>query len=391
MRVPEPVLLVARREITERARDKSFALSTTITLIILLAVVIVPRVTGLGDDSPSDVAVAGPQATELRAALEAQDGAADAVRVEVLGSQAAAVRAVRDGDVDAAIVGDSRILVEEKVSDELEVRLQTASASVRAASALADAGLEPARARAILSPAPLRVDALEPRAENGGAEGLAFVAVIVLYGQILGYGYWVGAGVLEEKTSRIVELLLGTIRARQLLAGKILGIGLLGLAQLIGIAAVTFGVAVAIDAIDAPADALGTIGIVLAFFVLGYAFYACLFAAGASAVARLEELQNAMTPLTVVLVASLIISIAAVNDPGGVLAQVFSVVPPFSAVVMPPRITAGDASAWEITVSVALLLAAIAALVPVAGRIYANSILQTRGRVRLRDAWRLGT
>jgi ABC-2 type transport system permease protein len=363
-------------------------ISTVITLVILLAVVIVPRVTGLGEDSLSPVGLAGAQASELRAALEAQGGAADAIRIVDFASASAAEQAVRDGSVDAAIVGDSRIVVKEELSDDLQVRLQGASGAVRAQAALAAEGVNPEQTQAILAPAPLPVESLEPKQEGDGNEGFAFVAVVLLYSQIFGYGFWVGAGVVEEKASRVVELILATISPRQLLAGKILGIGLLGFVQLLALGAVAFITAVAIDAIDAGGSELATIGIVLGFFVLGYAFYASLFAAAGSSVQRVEDLQNTTTPLILVVVASLVISIVAVNDPEGTLAQVFSLVPPFSAIVMPPRVAAGDAAGWEIAVAVLLLLGAIALLVPIAARIYSNAVLRTRGRISLRDAYR---
>lgn len=383
------VRIVAGREIAERARDKSFAFSTAVTLVILLALVIVPRVTGIGDDSPSKVAVAGPLAEALAAALEAQEGSADAVDISVLPSAEAAEHAVLDGDVEAAIVGDSRIVVKDDLSNDLGVRLQAASAAVRAEAALEQAGLAGEEARSILAPAPLPVEELEPDEDDSGpTDTFALVAVIVLYGQLVGYGFWVGNGVVEEKASRVVELILATISPRQLLAGKIVGIGVLGFLQLMLIAAVTFATAVALDVVDAGSRELATIGIVLGFFVLGYAFYACLFAAAGSAVQRVEDLQNVTTPLVLVVVGSLVLSITAVYNPDGTLAQVFSLVPPFSAIVMPPRVTAGDASAWQIAVAVVLLLAAVAVLVPIAARIYSNAILRTRGRVSFREALR---
>lgn len=185
-------------------------------------------------------------------------------------------------------------------------------------------------------------------ADGGGDSRIALVAVIVLYGQLFGYAFWVASGVVEEKASRIVEILLSTITARQLLAGKVIGIGLLGLLQLIGIAAVALAAAIAVDVVDEPGRAIGSVLIALGWFVLGFAFYACLFAVAGATISRVEELQNATTP----------------------------------------RIVAGDVAAWEIGLAVALMVAATCALVPIAARLYTNAVLQTGGRIKLREAWR---
>ena len=127
----------------------------------------------------------------------------------------------------------------------------------------------------------------EPPNRNQNA-AVAFVGVLLLYGQLFGYGIWVASGVIEEKASRVVEMLLSAIRARQLLLGKIVGIGILGLAQLLVISGFALTLALATKAI--PSDlfqtALGTIALVIGWFILGFAFYATLFAAAAKSCTR---------------------------------------------------------------------------------------------------------
>jgi ABC-2 type transport system permease protein len=171
-----------------------------------------------------------------------------------------------------------------------------------------------------------------------------------------------------------------------LLAGKIIGVGLVGFAQLLLTAIVGLIVGRAADMITLQAGVIGTVVDVLAWFVLGYAFYACAFAAAGSLVSRQEELQNTVSPLSLLLVASFVLSFQAISNPGGGLAKVLSIVPPFSAMIMPPRVAAGDVAGWQIVLAVALMLAAILALVRLSARIYASAVLRSGARVRWSEA-----
>jgi ABC-2 type transport system permease protein len=382
----QAIALVASRELAERSRERSFSISTAISVLVLLAVIVLPPVFGLGDDEPVRVGLTGAHAAELRSALVRQGGEEPPV-VRLFGSEAAGVRALEEKDVDALVVDGRSILVRDELPEDLAVRLQAASAEVRAQAALEAEGLDARRAARILHPPPLATRALDEQ-EEGGSEGLAFVAVIVLYGQVLAYGFWVASGVVEEKASRIVEIVLSTITSRQLLAGKIIGIGVLGFLQLLLLAGVGLAAGVAVDALELDREELTAVLVALAWFVLGYAFYATLFAVSGATISRAEELQHVTTPLNLVLLGSFFLSFLAIQDPNGALAEIASLAPPVSAMVMPPRMAAGAVPAWEIVLAVALMAAATAALVPVAARLYSNAVLRTGGRVRLREAWR---
>ena len=117
--------------------------------------------------------------------------------------------------------------------------------------------------------------------------------MLVLFGQLLVYGIWVATGVVEEKTSRVIEVLLATVKPGHLLAGKIIGLGLLGFAQILVVTAVGLGAAAAAGAIELDGDVLTAALLALAWFVLGYAFYACAYACAGALVPRQEELQSA--------------------------------------------------------------------------------------------------
>ncbi len=224
-------------------------------------------------------------------------------------------------------------------------------------------------------------------AEDEEQSALARVAVILLYVQLIGYGFWVATGIVEEKASRIVELLLAAIRPRELLAGKVIGIGVVALGQLLVIGVIGLALGSATGGVELGARSAGSLAIVLAWFVLGYAFYASGYAAAAALVARQEDIQNVTTPITVVILGAFFLSFPALEDPGGTLARVLSFIPPTAPLVMPARTITGDASLIEIVGSVAITGAAAAGLVVLAGRVYAAGVLQTT-RVSLRGALR---
>jgi ABC-2 type transport system permease protein len=126
--------------------------------------------------------------------------------------------------------------------------------------------------------------------------------------------------------------------------------------------------------------------LVLGWFVLGFAFYASLFAMAGAVASRVEELQNTTAPITFVLMGGYLAAIFAAGDPGGTLARVTSYLPPAAPMVMPIRMAAGEAAPWELVASVAVVLASVAVVVRIAGRVYAGGALRTRRRVKLREA-----
>jgi len=291
--------------------------------------------------------------------------------------------------VDAGVVDGGRTIVKRGGAPDGGVAaLQAASSRARSLEELRRSGADPADAQKILDPPPLAVRTVDEAAED--RQGFAFIALIVLYGQLITYGIWVATGVVEEKTSRIVEILLATIRPRELLTGKVLGIGLVGLGQLLFIGAVGLILAAASDTVEVGGRELSALPILLAWFVLGYALYACAFAVVGALVPRQEDVQSAATPVMLAILASFFLSFQAVGDPSSTLAQVLSFVPVSSPLVLPVRLIAGDVAIWQVVVSVLLLLASIAALIAVAGRVYGNAVLQTGGKVRLADALRPG-
>ncbi len=204
------------------------------------------------------------------------------------------------------------------------------------------------------------------------------------------YGGFLLVGVVEEKSSRVVEVLLSRLRPTELLAGKIAGIGLVGLAQFAVVAASALIALATSGNTLAPKTTPGTIGWILFWFVLGYGFYSVLFAAAGSLVSRQEEAQSMTFPITAVLLLGYFFSFGAVQSPDSAAALVGSLVPPTAPMVMTVRIANGGVAWWQIVLSVLLMLATIYGMVQLAGRIYAGAVLRIGRRVKLREAWRGG-
>jgi ABC-2 type transport system permease protein len=384
------VPLVLRREITTRVRERSFLISTAVTLIIVAAVVVVPALFNSDDDEVT-VGLVGNTAT-VASALE-QAARVQDVKVTVIqyADEAAARAAVDAGDADAVFLGTDRVLVDSELSGRTDQVVQTAYRQAAGAARLTAAGLNAAAVAQALNVPPLAVAALHPPDPDSSARrNAAFFGVLLLYFQLIGYGVWVALGVVEEKSSRVVELLLATLRPWQLLAGKVLGIGLLGLGQLVLTGLVGIAAALGTGAVDVPSGILGVAGQVLVWFLLGFAFYACLYAALAALVSRQEEVQNVTAPLSILLVGSFFIAITAQGSPDSGLAKVTSIVPPFSTMVMPIRWASGTVPLWEVGVSMLLMVVAVVLLIRVAGRIYAGAVLRSGPRVRIREALAAG-
>jgi ABC-2 type transport system permease protein len=381
------VRLVAEREMRERARSRAFVVATAIMLVASLAGVIVPA--ALRDEGPPtyDVGLVGSVPAVEREALEAAAHALEArLRMVGLPDRAAAAAALRDERADLALLGGQEVLVREPPDPDSGLAALATSAARAAGLA---AALPPDAAEAALEARPLPVRALQAAEEERAAErGVAFVGLLVLYATLLVTGMWVATGVVQEKSSRVVELLAAVVPARSLLAGKVLGIGLVGLAQLAVIGVPTATALLTVGGKTFPQASALTVVWVVVWFVLGYALYGCLYAASGALAGRIEDIQSVTMPLTAAVIASYFVALVAVDAPDSTLARVTSFIPPTAPMAMVPRLALGEVSVWETALSIALMLVAIAGALVLAARIYAGAILRTGRRTRLRDAWR---
>lgn len=234
---------------------------------------------------------------------------------------------------------------------------------------------------------------------SGAAEGaeipaedadrvLASLGTIILFGTIVGYGQMTLLGVAEEKSSRVVEVILGSVSPSKLLAGKVIGIGLFAVGQM-AIILTTLAVALAsLDTVPIPSGTWTAMLSVFLFFLLGYAFYSTVYAAFGALMARTENASNAAGPLNLVVAVGYGTALISAGSAENVFARVLSLLPPFTPTVMPMRIVNGHAALWEVALSVTLLLLAVYWLTQLAARIYIGGVMRGGAKSRLRDAWR---
>lgn len=377
---------VARRELVERSRSRVLRISVVLLLILSVGGAIAAA--RLSGRTPTDkIGLVGARSVALEPAIRLQAKAAGRhVRLDHLVSAAAAARAVRDGSIAVALVDGRRMLVNSNRSQEAVRIVQDAAAAQGVIDRLRSSGLSQAEVLSLLAPRVLPVDVLDPntrsRERNLGLLAVGLVALLIV---LVFYGQAVAQGVTEEKSSRVVELLLTTVSPRRLLAGKVLGIGLLGLAQLLlaGGAALIAGQLA--GGVGLPSAAPETVALVVLWFVLGYVFYSVAFAAAGALVSRQEDLQTAMTPINFLLIAAFYVALIVANDnPDGTVARIAAFVPPLAPMVVPARMVLGDMSAVGLVAAVAVDLLATAGLILVAARIYERAILRVGAPVKLR-------
>ncbi len=385
------VRLVMGRELTTRMRSRSFVISNAVMLVLIVGGIVLGSVLTRGGDDPDTVGVVG-GASSLTAVLTQTGTALDnPVSVRPVATEAAARTAVQDGDLDVALVpldgGAVRAVADDELSGSLTAVLQSAVRQQASDTALRERDVDPAQLAAAAARATVTVDAIDPpRPDADQRTALAYVAVLLLYLQLLGNGIAVATSVVEEKTSRVVELLLSTIKPLHLLTGKILGIGLVGLVTLALYGAAGLAAALATDLITVTGTAVAVFVSVLGWFVLGFLFVATLYAAAGSLVSRQEDVGAVTTPLTVLVLAMFFVAQTTLQDPGGRLSDIMSWIPPFSAILMPLRTAAGVTGPAQVVGTVLLMLLATAALAVLAARIYPRSILRTGARVTWKQA-----
>ena len=380
------VVLVARREFDARVRTKSFVLGLLVTVLLLTGILVGPLL--LGDDGEQRVGFAGDTGLATTVSAAAEQAELQLSTVGLPDEPAAARDQVRDGDLDAAVTttaGGYRVVVESTLEPTLRTVLETAIHRRAVSAVLVEQGIDPAS----IGGAALRVEALDPPQPGAGERvAIAAVVVILLYFQLITFGIAVAMGVVEEKTSRVVEVLLSTIRPWQLLLGKVLGIGAAGLLNLVVLGAVGLAVGTTTGMITLTGTAVSVFVASLGWFLLGFLFFAVLYAAAGSLVSRQEEINAVTTPMTLLILIPFFVAVNSLQDPGGGLAGTLAWVPPFSPILMPIQQAAGESDAALTVLAVGLMLALTSLFTWVGGRIYANAVLRTGSRVRLGEALR---
>ncbi|MGY4858557.1 ABC transporter permease [Cryobacterium sp. AP23] len=349
------VWLVSTREIISRLRSKAFLISTGILLLIAVGSVVAG---GLMSANPSTTKVA---VVGTASAVVGESAGLTAVSADDV---AAAEALVRDGTVEAAVVPDDSLL----------------GVSVIALDS------PPSAVMNALSVAPA-VELLEPAAQGGFLVYIVALGFgLVFFMSALTFGSTIAQSVVEEKQTRVVEILMSTIPVRALLAGKVLGNSIMALAQIVAIALLV-GIGMALTGQRVLLADLGpAIGWFAVFFAFGFVMIAALFAATASMVSRQEDVGATTAPVTYLVMIPYFLVIFFNDNP--LVMAIMSYVPFSAPVGMPVRVFLGTAEWWEPFLSLAILALTTAGVIIFGSRIYRNSLLRMGGRVTYKQALR---
>ncbi|MBB6035411.1 ABC transporter permease [Phytomonospora endophytica] len=389
------LFLVARREVLVRGRTKGYLISMLISAAAVVVLAFLPKLLGGPDEykvgvAGTDTAVISQALTSVKPSSPSLTGDAQAtVKITEFPDEAAARAAVADGEIDAAVVNGDTLITDGGVSSELSLIIDTAYKQVASSKALAAANLPPDQVSQALASVPdIRQESVGEDAEEAGArQAIASIVVIFLFFMLMYPVMFVAMGVIEEKSSRIVEILLSTLRPWQLLGGKIIGLGILGLINVLVIAAAGLAAASASGVMpDLPPGTISTVVATLGWWMLGYAFFAALAGALGSLVSRQEDSNSTITPLTMLMIACYLVALFTAGTPKSTLAVTLSYVPPFSAMMMPMRSATGSVEWWEQVLSALILAAAVVGALALGARIYRRAVWRMGSRVKLMEA-----
>jgi ABC-2 type transport system permease protein len=382
------LLMVTRRELAVRVRGTAFRVSTIIVLIVTAAGIAIPA--GLiGGPQQFTVAVTAQAPRTVAAAVRA-GAKASGLKVKAVrtADRAAAVRLVEQGRATAAVAADGEIIWKADPNSTLNPVLSAAVQQAIIIQRAANLGLSTGTTTRLLAPVRAPVTQLHRQSQRTARTIVAEVGMILLYIAIAVYGGYVLTGIVEEKSSRVVEVLLSRLPPSSLLGGKIAGIGLAGLTQFLTVAATAAVTLLLTRPTGLPPGTFTAIPMLVVWFVLGFAFYSLLYGSLGSMASRIADAQAAASPVIALLVVIYILAFVAVANPGAGWVTIVSMLPPSAPIIMPLRAALVDVPAWQLMLAVVFMLGGIYGLFRVGARLYKNAVLHTGARLRLRDAWR---
>lgn len=417
------IIAVIRREYVERVRTRTFVLSTLFLPILIVVMAIVPALLMRGGDRTSRIAMVdgttngvGEQALAALSSQRLSDkpgaapryavsrvaaaGRVDAVRDSLVARTGFSKSKMRDSWDGVLVVTDAAVTTGKVAylgnnvgSFESMGLIQGVLSRVLATSRLAKSGVDPALVMGAMSPADLQTTKVTDGKLTGQSGAASFMIAyfmgFILYIGIILYGQQTMTSVIEEKSSRIMEVLASSLTPFQMLLGKVIGVGLVGLTQmtiwggsvfLVGSnkerIATAFGVSAdAIQSFPIPTMAPDLLVIFLVYFTLGFLLYGALYASIGSMVNTVQEAQQSAVFVTLVIMVGFFSVFALIKDPSGPLGVTMSFIPFFAPFVMPVRWSLASVPPTHLALSLALMVIGLLACVWLAGRIYRTGIL----------------
>jgi ABC-2 type transport system permease protein len=413
---------VIRREFLERVRTKWFLISTILGPVFMIGMGVLPSLLLTRGAGVTHIVLLDAGAGPLAARVEAQLQRSGRFVVTPLAVDPERMTAV----VDSLTVAVQREELEgvltltpstlESGATEYRARnvssltdmaiLERATRQAVTVERLSRRGIDPAvvqEAQGNINLKTLRISKRGATGESGEATFfLGYALALILYVVTLAYGITVMRSVVQEKSDRVIELLISSLRPFELMFGKVIGVGGVGLLQMliwgvVGLGTMKyrakllglFGVDPnAVAQVQLPHIGGDLLVIVLVYFVLGYLFYSALFAMVGAAVNSETEAGQAQQPVMMLLVVSMILSIGAIGNPSGPIARWGSLIPFSSPIVMPVRAATSDVGPTDLTMSLVMMVGATLLAMWVAGRIYRIGILMYGKRPSMKELWR---
>ena len=393
-------LLIARREMRSRVRRTGYKVTTVGGLLLIAALFLLPTISdALENGARTEIAVAGADAATVQALQrslpERNPNGKPKIELRRVGDAATAERLRRDGTVDATLeLGETLRYSAEQPGDEVD-RLRSAVGAAVAAQRLREQGLDAGEVAAVFQAPRVVVRDTDGESPTTQSRTLVYALLLMLYMSVLVYGAAVSSAIVQEKASRVTEVMMARVTPLQHMAGKLGGVGLAGLAQF----ALWIGVALAILAVgsllgesagielaDVPAGVFVAFGV---FFVLGFTLYGALYAGLSAPASRIEDATAAGAVPGILIVASFLAATVALGDPESSAARILSLIPPLTPMTMFTRVALGSPPVWEVALAVVLLLATIALVLVLSARVYRASLLMYGTRPGLRGMLKL--
>jgi ABC-2 type transport system permease protein len=382
--------LVAGREIRERLRGRLFRVVTLILFAVVAAAVVIPTLhTGTTTRQKVGV-VAAPPALDAELQKLGKVIGLDVVLVREADLSAARA-ALNAGQLNMVVDGVGSILVQNPISDTDTSSgaryVEAVATALGTQQVFAQAGLTPEQGAAVAGAKPWPIESIHPgKVATTTEETTALLGIILIFIILNQYLTWTLMGVMEEKGSRVVEVLLATVRPVHLLAGKVAGIGAIALLQAVSLVAFALVLAKVVGSSLVHGAAPLVVAATLVWLVLGYAFYSWLYAAAGSLAERQDQVQSLALPLSAPLIFGYIVSLIGVSSGhASLLVKVLAYLPPTAPFAMPTLVGFGEATWWQFLLSVAVSVVCTVLVALLAARIYRTAVLRTGRRVRLRE------
>jgi len=384
------VALVVEREMRERFRGRIFRVGTLLVLAVVAAAIVIPTL-DKGKPHPQRVGLVGSLSAPWRdAVVSSAKSVGTTVHFVSVHDKDAAYADLRSGQIDLAIVKGHDLVVNKPIgATDTSTTAQfvlVLSKNLGVIEAFEAAHLTAAQVSELAGASALAVRSVQPGPVKGAAQATSLIGIILIFLMLTQYNTWILIGVMEEKSSRVIEVLLATVRPIQLLTGKVLGIGLVALIQAstIVVFALLLAKSVGSDLLHgtAPAVLVST----LVWLVLGYAFYCWVYAAAGSLAERQDQVQSLAFPLSVPIIFGYVMALTAASSASpSSFFKVLAYLPPTAPFAMPVLVSLRAATWWEFVVSVLISIVCTIGVARLATGIYRRAILRTGGRVKLRQ------